>query len=86
MANRGLYQQQRADEKRIVPMGKMPIVKRSPKSTIETLVERVVSRARDAYKEVNNVERCSACQAPRATSKAGKGYCAELCWKNKHKH
>jgi hypothetical protein len=80
-----LYQQQRTAEKKVVPMGKMPIVKRSPKSTIETLVERVVDRARDAYKEINNVERCTKCQAPRATSKAGKKYCAELCWLD-HKH
>lgn len=79
-----LYQQQRSEEKKVIPMGKMPIVKRSPKSTVETLVERVVDRAREAYKAINSVDRCSACQAPRATSKAGKKYCAELCWTHKH--
>lgn len=84
-----LYQQQRNAEKKVIPMGKMPIVKRSTKSTIETIVERVVDRAREAYKTVNSVDRCKKCSAPMATSKAGKPYCAEVCWLDKgaaHKH
>ena len=75
-----LYQQQRTKEKTVIPLGKMPIVKRSPKSTIDQIVERVVDRARDAYKKINDVERCTKCQAPMAVSKLGKKYCAELCW------
>lgn len=47
---------------------------------IDAIVERTLERAREAYKRVNSTERCRACGAPMATSKAGKSYCAERCW------
>ena len=47
---------------------------------IEAIVERTLERARDAYRRVSETERCRACGAPMATSKAGKLYCAERCW------
>ena len=50
---------------------------------IDNIVERTVERARDAYKKANEVERCRDCQAPMATSKAGKRFCSEVCWLQK---
>jgi hypothetical protein len=50
---------------------------------IDDIVERTVERARDAYKRANEVERCRDCQAPMATSKAGKRFCSEVCWTKK---
>jgi hypothetical protein len=47
---------------------------------IDAIVERTLERARDAYRRVSETERCRACGAPMATSKAGKPYCAERCW------
>ncbi len=75
-----LYQQQRNKEKRVIPIGKMPIVKRSPKSTVETLVKRVIDRARDGYVKMNKVDRCEKCRAPKATAKSKQQHCAERCW------
>jgi len=75
-----LYDQKRNREKKTVPLHSLPIVKRSPKSTVQELVERVVDRARDAYRFANEVDRCHKCTAPIAISKAGKPYCAEICW------
>lgn len=66
-------------------MGYAPIIKRMPGTPIDKLVERVVSRAREAYIIVNELERCNQCTAPMAFKKMKKGdpikrYCAELCW------
>lgn len=47
---------------------------------IDDIVERTVSRAREAYKKANQVERCRDCTAPMALSQAGKQFCAEVCW------
>lgn len=47
---------------------------------INAIVERTLERAREAYRRVSETERCRACGAPMATSKAGKPYCAERCW------
>ena len=50
---------------------------------IDDIVERTVERARESYKKANEVERCRDCQAPMATSKAGKRFCSEVCWTKK---
>ena len=50
---------------------------------IDDIVDRTVERARDAYRRANEVERCSRCSAPLATSKAGKKFCSEVCWLKK---
>lgn len=75
-----IYEQQRSKDRKVVPIGKMPIVKRSPKSTVDQLVKRVIDRARDGYVQMNKVKRCNKCKAPMAKSKAKKDYCAETCW------
>ena len=75
-----LYDQQRNEDPKTIPIGKMPIIKRSPKSTIEQLAARVMDRARDGYTKMNKIDRCSKCRAPMALSKAKKPYCAETCW------
>jgi len=51
-------------------------------NSVDDIVERVVNRARMAYKALNIVKRCGKCQAPVALSKAGKEYCSETCWKS----
>jgi len=50
-------------------------------ASVDDIVERVVERARAAYRALNLVKRCTRCQAPMALSKQGKEYCAETCWK-----
>jgi hypothetical protein len=52
-------------------------------ASIEDIVDRVVARARSAYKALNIVKRCPRCSAPIARSKAGKEYCTERCWLNR---
>jgi hypothetical protein len=69
-------------------MGWVSIIKRMPGTPIDKLVDRVIERARYAYKIVNELERCSSCSAPMAFKKMTnkdpvKRYCAELCWTNK---
>lgn len=49
-------------------------------SSIDAIVDRVVERARSAYRALNVVKRCRKCSAPMALSKKGKEYCAETCW------
>lgn len=48
---------------------------------VDDIVERMVQRARDAYKLGRQSGKCHKCGAPRALSKAGKWYCAKVCWK-----
>jgi len=62
-------------------------------SSVESIVERTVRRAREAYADIPKREhRCPKCGAPKAKSKqrkdrrtgkvvGGNMYCAELCWK-----
>ena len=49
---------------------------------IEDIVERMLDRARAAYKSGRKSGSCHQCGAPRALSKAGKWYCAKICWKS----
>ncbi len=48
---------------------------------IDDIVERMIQRARDAYKLGRQSGKCHKCDSPRALSKAGKWYCAKVCWK-----
>lgn len=50
-------------------------------ASISDIVDRVVERARSAYRALNLVKRCRRCQAPVALSKQKKEYCTETCWK-----
>ena len=46
------------------------------------IVERMIHRARDAYKLALQSEKCYKCGSTRAlSSKSGKWYCANICWK-----
>jgi len=47
---------------------------------IEDIVERMVTRMRDAWKVCKGSERCKSCGAPKFTAKSGKRVCAEICW------
>tara|TARA_B100000131_G_scaffold213207_1_gene204972 strand:- start:1157 stop:1711 length:555 start_codon:yes stop_codon:yes gene_type:complete len=49
---------------------------------ISDIVERMIQRARDVYKLGRQSGKCHKCGAPRAMSKAGKWYCAKVCWKS----
>jgi len=49
---------------------------------IEDIVERMIGRARDAYKIACESGKCPKCDAPRAMSKNGNWYCAKVCWKS----
>ena len=49
-------------------------------ASVDAIVDRVVERARSAYRALNIVKRCNQCSAPMALSKRGKEYCAETCW------
>lgn len=53
--------------------------------TGETLkiVDRMVERARSAWKVARTVERCTQCGAPLFTSKKGNRVCIEFCWKTR---
>ena len=48
---------------------------------VDDIVERMIQRARDAYKLGRQSGSCHKCGSPRAMSKAGKWYCAKVCWK-----
>lgn len=48
---------------------------------VDDIVERMIQRARDAYKLGRQSGQCHKCGSPRAMSKAGKWYCAKVCWK-----
>jgi len=48
--------------------------------TLDRIVERTVTRAREMYKAANAVERCPKCGAPMVKNKQGKLYCSEKCW------
>ena len=47
---------------------------------IEDIVERMVTRMRDAWKVCREKELCHSCGAPKFTAKSGKSVCAEICW------
>ena len=45
------------------------------------IVDRMIERARESYKLARTSGKCHKCGSPRALSKAGKWYCANVCWK-----
>lgn len=47
----------------------------------DNIVERMLDRARDAYRLGRQSGNCHMCGAPRAMSKGNKWYCAQVCWK-----
>jgi len=48
---------------------------------VDAIVDRMIQRARDAYRTARQSGKCHKCSSPRAMSKAGKWYCAKVCWK-----
>jgi hypothetical protein len=49
----------------------------------ENIVDRMIQRARDAYRLGKHSGKCDKCGSQRARSKSGKWYCAAICWKTK---
>jgi len=47
------------------------------------IVDRMVQRWNSLESNVDTIECCKDCGAPKLKSKAGKMYCADLCWLNK---
>tara|TARA_Y100000034_G_scaffold108873_1_gene139616 strand:- start:1203 stop:1757 length:555 start_codon:yes stop_codon:yes gene_type:complete len=47
---------------------------------IEDIVERMITRMRDAWKSLKTGQRCNRCGAPKFVSKKGHLCCAEICW------
>ena len=50
---------------------------------INAIVDRLKGRMRDAWSALKQTEQCYQCGAPKAISKVGKSYCADICWNNK---
>jgi hypothetical protein len=50
------------------------------------IAERMIQRARDVYKKVRALPKCPECGAPKLVSKAGKPYCAAMCWMPGFRH
>ena len=48
---------------------------------IDSIIDRTLDRARDAYRLGQQAGVCKKCGAPRAQSKAKKWYCSSVCWK-----
>ena len=48
--------------------------------TMDAICDRTIERMRDAWKSAGQLERCSKCDAPKFSSRAGNQVCAELCW------
>lgn len=48
---------------------------------ISDIPERMLGRMREVWAKANTGERCNKCGAPKAESKKGNLYCAEVCWK-----
>ena len=61
------------------PLGSMMRVNRV--GEVERIVERTLERMRSAYRLALKTPTCS-CGAPKAKSKKGNLYCANLCWKH----
>lgn len=49
--------------------------------TVDGIVERTLERAREAWKLACALPKCPSCGAAMLFSKAGKPYCAAVCWK-----
>ena len=50
---------------------------------LDAIVERMMERARDAWRAVCKRPRCRHCGAPTFTAKSGKDVCAAICWEKK---
>lgn len=48
---------------------------------IDDIVDRMVTRMRDAWRSCKTGVRCHSCNAPKFVTKNGKQVCAEICWK-----
>ena len=49
---------------------------------IDDIVDRMVTRMRDAWRSCKTGARCYSCNAPKFATKNGKQVCAEICWKS----
>lgn len=53
---------------------------------IEDIVERMLTRMRDAWKSLKTGQCCNRCGAPKFVSKKGHLCCAEICWVEEKKN
>lgn len=50
---------------------------------LQAIVDRMMERARDAWRDVVHRPRCRRCAAPTFQAKSGKDVCAAICWEAK---
>lgn len=75
----GVYKSNRDEQDR----GLIKVARVYRTGKIGDIVERTIGRAREVWKRLHAVEKCSQCGAPMFISKKGNPVCSEICWDKK---